>query len=111
MLRNVTLPGARSVLHNGMFAAHAKMTYDQVLFTLPNSNVVIDEMVSKNNGGTTLTALCMDARIFCEKMVAAAHAWHAEMAADSVVAENLPNLIRLRPDGVFPHVDGVPVIA
>lgn len=99
------------VLHNAMPSAHAKLAYDQILFTQPNPNFRIGELISKNNGGTQLTAICLDAGWFCEKMIAAAHEWLAEKGEDPIVAANLPNLVRLRPEGVAPHIVGHPVIA
>lgn len=99
------------VLHNGIFGAHGKSRYDDVLFGLPGSPNRIHDGLSTNNGGTNLTALFLDSEMFCESMIKAAGEWLEANKDDAVVAANLPKLVSLRGKGVFPHAVGLPVIA
>lgn len=48
---------------------------------------------------------------FCEEMIQSARQWHADMSEDPIVAANLPDLMRVRPEGIPPHFVGMPVIA
>jgi hypothetical protein len=55
--------------------------------------------------------LQLDLMMFCNQMIEAAQRWYDERHHDEVVAANLANLVRFRPEGIFPHFVGVPVIA
>ncbi|WP_269514448.1 hypothetical protein [Brevundimonas subvibrioides] len=99
------------VLHNGMFASHPGSQYDRILFTLPNPRMTLHENISRNNGGIIESALQLDAKLFCEAMATAARRWYLLKKDDPKVVQNLPNLVRVRPNGVSPHIVGVPLIA
>lgn len=98
------------VVHNGMLFGHPKSRYDRVLFGLP-SRTLIHEGIFENNGGIQEKALMLDSKVFCEKMILAAHEWIAAEAENEIVLKNLPNLVRLRQEGLSPHVVGIAVIA
>jgi hypothetical protein len=98
------------VVHQGKLFGHPKARYDRIMFTLPGP-ITIGELLSQNNGGTTQSVLSIDLGVFCDRMITAAKSWYSQMKDDPIVIQNLPNLVRLRPEGLAPHIVGLPVIA
>ena len=100
------------VLHNGMMFGHPKARYDRIMFTLPHpSGGIISEGLSSNNGGTKDRVLMLNAIGFCQNMGKSVGAWFRDNALNETVKDNLPNLLRLRPNGLAPHIVGMAVIA
>lgn len=100
------------VIHNGTLSKHPSMQYDRIYFSLPDERgVTVNEYLSVNNGGIIESALQLDLVLFCDRMVMATREWFAAHRTDAIVSANLPDLVRFRPDGIFPHVVGLPVIS
>lgn len=81
------------------------------MFLLPENTVRIMEISTSNNGGSNETALSMDLVMFCANVMNGARAWHRSNSSSSLVKSNMANLISLRPQGVAPHIVGIPIIA
>jgi hypothetical protein len=94
------------VLHQGAFG-DPDARYDRPVFKLPNQGTV-HEFISDHGGET---ALVMETVIFCHQLIEGARRWLTKKADDPNVAANLPNVVRLRPRGLAPHIVGLPVIA
>jgi hypothetical protein len=96
------------VIHEGKFG-HPKTPYDNVYFGVPNTREFVnhDGLITWNGK----TGLQLDARMFCETMIAAARGWLVSSATNPNVSTNMPHLVHLRPEGLPPFVNGVPVIA
>lgn len=93
-----------SVLHQGKLGRPG-MQYSRVLFTIPNSrNIVLHNNIIND-------ALNLDVVHFCNDVIAAARNWLAAKHDDVCVIENLPNLVRYRPQGLSPYIVGLPLIA
>lgn len=99
------------VIHNGKLHGHPAAQYDRIVFMLPAGRNLYHECVSRDNGGIPGSALQLDLELFCRQMIIAAHSWLQKRGSEPVVAENLANLVRLRPQGIAPHFVGMPVIA
>ena len=61
-----------------------------------------------NFGSVEGRVLQIDAAWFCEQLVAAARQWAIIKAEDDNVLANMPNLVRLRPEGLHPYIVNVP---
>ena len=98
-------------MHNGKLHGHPKATkYTRVMFLPPNSGFG-HEMVTANNGGSDESALTLDVKAFCHAMLAAVQDWYAAKKGDPIVQSSIGGLVRLRPEGMPPHIMGTPVIA
>ena len=97
------------VLHTGTLG-HPKKRYGRLMFAVPPTGIE-GEFLSVNNGGVEETCLTISLRTFCIRMMQAAREWAVVNTANPNVQANLPNLVRLRPEGLAPHVVGAPVIA
>lgn len=84
---------------------HPQMQFARVIFSLPDGrgNVFHDNIMND--------ALNLDARIFCETIIAAVESWLRANANDGVVQRNLERLLRVRPEGIAPYMLGMPVIS
>lgn len=99
------------IVHKGTFG-HKESRYDAVMFMIPNSRqfVVHDGFIG-GPWGTTTQSLALDLVTFCRDMIAAARKWYLENEDDPNLQANLPNLVRLRPEGLAPYITGVPLIS
>jgi hypothetical protein len=113
------------VLHQGHFR-HPKARYDRIIFLLPDSpfrahdvvvsiakDVVIGGLTRAEITGRDQTGdvLYLEAVRFCKQIIEAARLWAIAKKDDANVQANLPNLVRLRPEGLPPFIVGVPLIA
>lgn len=57
------------------------------------------------------SATYIDVEAFCREMTSAARSWLGRNYKNTVVKKNLQASIRRYPDGLFPFVQGLPVIA
>ena len=98
------------VVHNARFmGGKEKLSrFRKIIFTPPEAKVRIHDAPSTINGETILN---MDAGMFCNSMIDAARRWEMSNIGNSIVAENMEHVVRLRPNGLSPHVVGIPVIA
>jgi hypothetical protein len=62
------------------------------------------------HGNIVDDVLQFDAVRFCREMAGAVRNWYETTKNDSNVKRNLPNLVRLRPNGLKPYI-GSPLIA
>jgi hypothetical protein len=79
----------------------------RVIFTLPHVNAVVHNMKMNWHGGSYLQ---FDAVSFCHDMIAAVRDWYNRKKDDAIVQANLPNLLRVHPNGSGP-VGGLAVLA
>lgn len=93
------------VVHQGKLG-HPNMQYSRIIFTvpIPSSNVFIHNNVIND-------ALNLDALQFCRDMVDAMTKWYNQKKEDTNVKVNLPQLVRLYPNGLHPYIIGMPVIS
>ncbi|MGX1745036.1 MULTISPECIES: hypothetical protein [unclassified Brevundimonas] len=97
------------VVHNArlMGGKDKRSDFDRILFTPPGSPFQLHDSVTEMHGERILY---MAAVPFCHEIVADARAWAARNAANDAVLANLPNVVRLRPNGYGQHIVGAPVI-
>lgn len=95
------------IVHQGRMGT-PKMQYNRVGFV---TSEAIHRFVSSNNGGVPERMLLLSASIFSRDMTDGVAAWQAAKGNDPNVVANLALLLRNRPNGVPPHVVGMPVIA
>jgi hypothetical protein len=123
LLKGVDLFRLRGgVLHQGHFD-HPKSNFDRVIFLSPESpfkahDVTITVSPSVQIGGISAEVLRVSGEIlhmdvvkFCNIIMESARTWSIAKAGDPHVQQNLPNLIRYRPEGLPPFSVGVPTIA
>ena len=98
------------VLHRGNFG-RPDDRYDRIVFLPPNAlDYRIHEVHLTNNGDSQEKIICFDIIIFCNNIIRAANLWLAAMSDDKNVAANMPELVRLRPNGIPPSIVGMPLI-
>jgi hypothetical protein len=98
------------VVHRANMAGHGKFGATHVIFTLPGSLASIHALSIIHRESGKIAAM-FDLADFCGEMIAAAKRWFEEYQDNPTVKENMRNLIRYCPDGLFPFVGGVPVVA
>jgi len=86
------------VLHQGRFGRHGDR-YDRVIFTYANSGVHGGYILMTHPQHGTIKVLPLHTPIFCKAMVDGALQWREEKKDDRVVAQNIDNLVRKRPNG------------
>lgn len=96
-------------VHQGRFG-HKDMQYDRTIFLLPGP-VTMMQGLSKGNGGSAESAYMYSAVEFCQVFVKAARDWLKANADNATVKANMAHLVELRPEGLSPHIVGIPVIA
>jgi hypothetical protein len=79
--------------------------HTRIGFALPHPSAMM--FVGCVFGGMLVT----DATAFCQVMMESARHWFAANGSEPVVLANLDRLFAYRPEGVAPHVVGVPLIA
>ena len=62
-------------------------------------------------GAVTGKVLQIDAAWFCQQFTDAVRQWAITKVNDPNVQTNVPNLVRLRPEGLPPYIVGIPLIA
>jgi hypothetical protein len=103
-----------AMMHESTAFIRSKHGFDRILFTAPNkSSFDCDFLLSKDNGGIEETALLVKIEGFLNAMERGVRNWLEEVAGDADDRRRLAlgQLIKYRPEGVFPHVLGVPVVA
>lgn len=110
------------VLHFGNFE-HRKSAFDRVIFIGPESRIKSHDVVITVDPNTVIGGipatqlrvagkiLHMDVELFCKAITEAVKAWSIAKANDPYVRQNLPRLIRYRPEGLPPFSIGVPTVA
>jgi hypothetical protein len=96
------------LVHRANLAGHPKLDYTHVIFTLPTELLAVHGIDIEGNGKK---AVCLDLRAFCGAMRVAAEKWFQDHGTNTVVVENMRNLISFRPNGVQPFFGGNPVVA
>jgi hypothetical protein len=104
------------VLHHRKMG-RPKARYDRIVFLPPDPSrhlsgetlVAIDQ--GGKLGGVKGRVLQIEVVWFCQQFVAATLRWARSRIDDANVQINLPNLVRYRPEGLFPYIVGVPLIA
>jgi hypothetical protein len=91
--------------------------YDRVIFMAPNpsfrmtQDIVVTIAPEVSFGVVTGKVLQIEAVWFCEQFTNAVKQWAVAKVNDPNVQTNVPNLVRLRPEGLPPYIVGVPLIA
>lgn len=100
------------IVHNAMLSKHPKNKRGRLLLMPPNAQqLIIHETVVQNCGDPPQSGLQIYVPHFCEMMMEAAAEWYEATADNPVVQENLPDLVRYRPEGMAPFTVGLPVIS
>ena len=100
------------VIHNAMLSKHPKNTRGRLLLMPPNdSQNIVHELVVRNCGDPPESGLQLYIPQFCEMMIEVATEWYEAEADNPIVQQNLPDLVRYRPEGMAPYMVGLPVIA
>jgi hypothetical protein len=109
-VQNLILTGADcyklrcSLLHQAS-TSHSGSTLERVIFTFPHPNGNTFHN-NKLNG-----ALNLDIPLFCSEMVNGARNWLMQMDTNQNYKKNVPNIIRIYPEGLPPYFSGHPVIS
>lgn len=98
------------IVHQGVLEPSG-MQYTRVIFMIPGFGVVMHRCRLANNGGSSESALTLDATQFCRDIMASVSDWYKATKNDPTVESNLPKLVQFRPNGLAPHIVGVPLIA
>ena len=104
------------ILHQGNFN-NPNSRYDHVVFVPPNrslrygKDIVVTIAPGVAFGSLQGRILHIEVVWFCELLIRAVCRWLAAKATDATVQANLPNLVRLRPEGFPPYIVGIPLIA
>jgi hypothetical protein len=96
------------VVHRANMAGNPKFDATHVIFTPPESELQIHGF-RLENGPASAIALRLEQ--FCKAMQLAAKRWYEDHENDPMVIENMKNLIRYAPNGVYPFIGGFPVVA
>jgi hypothetical protein len=99
------------VVHRANMAGHAEFAATHVVFTVPDASGTLLHAFSIRDEATGKIATMFDLVSFCTTMTLAAKAWFEEHQDDPLVEENMKNLIRYCPNGLYPFVGGAPVVA
>jgi hypothetical protein len=110
------------VLHKGRFE-HQKARFNRVMFIGPESrikvrgDIIITVAADVKFGGIGAAdmrlagkILQLDLVFFCRSIMEAAREWAIANANMPNVQQNLPNLVRIRPEGFPPFSVGVPTV-
>jgi hypothetical protein len=95
------------IIHRGNAQGHRKALVTHTIFTPPGGPTV--HAISIQNGNFTAGMFSMDD--FCGAMIAAARRWLDDNKDNQTVINNMPHLLSLRPHGMFPFINGTPVVA
>lgn len=95
------------LVHRGDLRGHAHLDATHVIISVPESNSSLHAFSIKVGDKT---AWMIDLKMFVSAMDAAVRRWYEVNKSHSLLAENLPNLIRYSPDGVSPFTKGLPAI-
>jgi hypothetical protein len=104
------------VLHKGNFGRPDSRS-DRVIFMAPNpsfrmtTDIVVTIAPGVSFGDVTGKVLQIEAVWFCQQFIDAVREWAVAKINDPNVQTNVPNLVRLRPEGLPPYIVGVPLIA
>jgi hypothetical protein len=104
------------VLHQGNFG-HPDSRYDRVIFIAPNQpirmmkDILVTIAPGISFGDITGKVLQIDPAWFCGQFIDATQQWAVKKINDPNVQANIPNLVRLRPEGLPPYAVGLEVIA
>jgi hypothetical protein len=111
------------VIHQGDFVGHPKSRFDRIMFIGPESRIKAHDVIvtvkpEVTFGGISAEELRFsgdllqpDVVTFCNIVMDAARSWAISKAADPNVQQNMPNLVRYRPNGIPPFSIGVPTVA
>lgn len=85
--------------------------FDRVLFTVPNrANNVFDQNISQPTPDSPMT-LNLDLPLFVHRVTQGAERWISSIEEDPVKKAQLDCLLQFRPNGLAPHMVGIPLIA
>lgn len=94
------------ILHQAKFGHH-RTQYDRIIFTLPDSNNnIVHEFISKRSE----SILSLDSICFCRIMIRSVRRWVDTTRYNENVISNSDRLFRYRPNGLHPHIVGLPLI-
>lgn len=96
-------------LHQGKFN-YGYDNFDRILFQ-PTINGVIHNVISENNGGVTEKALILNIETFINDIIEGYSNWLLKMRVNPFYEINLKQSFKYNPNGLRPHINGIPVIA
>ncbi|MFN7397993.1 MAG: hypothetical protein ACK5SX_02765 [Sandaracinobacter sp.] len=90
-------------IHRGNASQHQHLGVGCVIFTIPETGHSVQGIKLVAGGKSARTFSLVH---FCEAMIGAAERWYAEHHSEPNVVVNMPKLLSLRPEGIFPFVEG-----
>ncbi len=97
-----------SVLHQGR-SQHSRSSYSKILFVEPNTTRNIYHLCSSENYGDTV--LIIDVKLFCITIIQSVEEWLVTAEKTELFKTNCEKFMKRHPEGIFPHIGGVPVIS
>jgi hypothetical protein len=93
------------VLHQGRMGLMRKgRQFGRVLFSVRDTSGLFDSNRLDD-------AVQFDTTTFCNVIAEAVREWFQAAQDDPIVVQNLPNLVKYRPQGLAPYMTGIPLIA
>jgi hypothetical protein len=71
---------------------------------MPTTSYRFDSMVFND-------AMTFEVKMFCERWIKQTREWIEATKDNETVQGHLPSLLQLRPQGLAPHIVGMPIIA
>jgi hypothetical protein len=94
-----------TVVHQSKAIASEKRAYSRIIFTMPDAaQHRVDSMVTND-------AMTFDVEMFCNRWIGAVRIWIEASKDNQTVQDHLPDLLQVRPQGLAPHIVGMPIIA
>ncbi len=98
------------VVHRGNASGHPFFGASHVVFTTPKSGGAVHGFTIID-GASSDSAAMFDLSDFCSSIKNGAVDWYVSNKDDEHVKANMPALLSLRPNGIYPWIEGIPVIA
>jgi hypothetical protein len=99
-----------AVVHEGTLGhSHSNMQYVRIVFVLTDGAPHCGFFYG--NAGEEEYALSVHAGRFCKDIIDSVRQWYEAKKGDPNVIQHFPKLLQFRPDGIPPHIVGLPVIA
>ena len=84
------------------------MENSRIIFLVPNDNYFFSGNTFRVNGNK---AINIDLPLFCDEMIRCVFNWWQTHKNNEIVKMNYEKIVKYRNDGMFPFIQGIPVIA
>lgn len=99
-----------ATLHQGKFNSNYDF-FDIILFQPPSKTIVMHNCISAYNGGKSDVALILNIEIFINDIINGLNDWTEDMKQNHFYENNLKQSFKLLPNGLLPHISGIPIFA